>query len=80
MDKPKIIGGSLYVPVGGGAHMTVPTNDECWNARYAPTALSPFAAADHFDSYQYLVLECTKEEAWRRIKLMRAALKSGGEG
>lgn len=27
-------------------------------------------------SFLYLIEECTKEEAWRRIKLMRAAIQS----
>jgi hypothetical protein len=32
------------------------------------------AAADALDSYAYLVTECSKAEAWRRIMAIRAAL------
>lgn len=33
-------------------------------------------AASLIDSYLYLVCHCTKEEAWRRIKIIRAGYKS----
>ncbi len=31
-------------------------------------------AASINESYLYLIQECTKAEAWRRIKIIRAAL------
>jgi hypothetical protein len=31
-------------------------------------------AAGALESYLYLVMSCTKQEAWRRIKLLRAAM------
>lgn len=76
----------LRVDVGDGAAMTVPLSDWNWQLRYArpePNRGSNcddrMLAASVNDSYLYLIQECTKEESWRRIKLMRAALR-GGEG
>lgn len=60
----------LRVPVGDNAKMSFPTTELCWQARYGknqPTMLM----AGALESFRYLVLECTKEEAWRRIKLIR---------
>lgn len=70
------------VDVGGGAHMTVPRPDWLYQLRY--TRPEPYrgahicddrmVAAGALESYLYLVMSCTKAEAWRRIKAMRAAL------
>ena len=50
--------------------------------RYHPEAVNALAMAAALDAYRYLVLECSQEEAWRRIKLMREAdrLARGKEG
>ena len=33
-------------------------------------------AASVVDSFEYLINNCTKEEAWRRIKIMRKAIRA----
>lgn len=72
----------LHVDVGDGANMSVPFGEWPWQLRYVrpePTRSSIICddrmlAAGICESYLYLIQECTKAEAWRRIKLMRAAL------
>jgi len=74
---------TLYVEVGDGAMMSLPLNDWLWQLRYqrperdrGPTICDDrMIAAGVLESYLYLVEECTKDEAWRRIKAMRAALQ-----
>jgi hypothetical protein len=70
---------TMTVRVGDDAQMCVPTELGAWCARYYPQYLQRFDASGVMASYLYLVLECTKAEAWRRIKLMRAALLDGCE-
>ena len=67
----------------GGAHMIVPIDDWPWQLRYCrkepdrgTKCDDRMLAAAICDSYLYLIEECTKEEAWRRIKLMRAAIRN----
>lgn len=72
----------LTVEVGDGAAMTVPTGYWGWRLRYGKDVTPPgicddrMLAAGVCDSYRYLIMECPKEEAWRRIKLMREAIKA----
>jgi len=74
------------IHVGGGAVMSVPTGEWLWQLRYmrpesdrGPTVCDDrMLAAGVIESYMYLVQECTKEEAWRRIKIIRQTLRSGG--
>ena len=67
-----------FVPVAEDASMSVPAcGDDSleWALRYAPpTRDASMAAASCLDSYTYLLTACNKEEAWRRIKLLRAAI------
>jgi hypothetical protein len=72
---------TLHVDVGDGAFMTLPRPDWLWpliHTRPEPDRGTHcddrMLAAGVLQSYLYLVQSCTKEEAWRRIKLMRAAL------
>ena len=65
--------GYLIVAIGGGAVMTCPTGDLQWRLRYGDGPV--MVAASVVDSFEYLINHCTKEEAWRRILLMRAAMK-----
>ena len=65
--------GYLIVDVGDGAQMTCPTGELEWRLRYGDKPA--FVAASVVDSFSYLVMNCTKEEGWRRIKLMREAIK-----
>lgn len=67
--KAKIIN----VPVGDGAHMAVPGAWWTWCLRYGKDMSTPPECSDRMlaagicESYRYLIQECTKEEAWRRI-------------
>ena len=72
---------NLYVPVGDGAQMSVPLRDWLWQLNYVRPEPSRgtkcedrMLAVGIMESYLYLVEECTKDEAWRRIKILRAAL------
>lgn len=80
MTKPDRV---MNVDVGGGASMSVPVAGWPWQLRYVRPEPSRgticddrMLAAGVCDSYLYLIQECTKEEAWRRIKTMRAALSA----
>lgn len=70
-----------HIEVGDGAVMSVPVGDWLWQLRYARPEPDRgnrcddrMLAASVIESYMYLVKECTKKEAWRRIKIMRTAL------
>ena len=76
---------TINVPVGDGtpegtAHMTVPRGEWIWSLVYSKDNSEPpkcndrMVAAGALESYRYLILECTKEEAWNRIKQMRSAI------
>lgn len=71
--------GTIYVHED--AIMSVPLPEWLWQLRY--TRPEPdrgtkcddrMLAAGVGESYLYLIEECTKEEAWHRIKIMREAL------
>lgn len=71
----------LYVKVGDGAQMTVPLNDWIYSLCHQRPEPSRGTLCDDrklaagvCESYLYLIQNCTKAEAWRRIKVMRAAL------
>lgn len=76
------------IEVGEGAVMSVPIGKWLWQLRYVrpepdrgPTICDDrMMAAGVLESYMYLVQECTKEEAWRRIKIMRDALRLNQPG
>lgn len=72
-----------YVDVGDGAQMTVPVGEWLWQMNHVRPEPDRGVKCDDrmlavsvIESYLYLVRECTKEEAWRRIKILRAALLS----
>lgn len=75
----------LNIPVGDGAMMSMPFNYWLWRLRYAKDMTPPnicddrMLAASALESYRYLVMECNKEEAWRRIKIMRQAVRDTPE-
>lgn len=65
----------------GEVMMTVPRSDWMWALRYAgePKRSKTICddrmmAAGVCADYRYLIMECTKEEAWHRLKLLRAAV------
>ncbi len=62
------------VQVGDDAQMAVPVDLE-WHLRYGDPVKVRFMAAEVVAGLHYLIHECTKEEAWRRLKLMRAATR-----
>jgi hypothetical protein len=71
----------LTVPVGDGtAQMAVPRSDWLWSLRYGRDTSKPpisddrMMAATALESFRYLIMECPKEDAWARIKQMRAAI------
>jgi len=80
LPAPRYMESMTTVYVHPDAQMTVPSTGDTsleWVLRYGttdrPVAL---AAASCLESYMYLVTECTKDEAWRRIKLMREAIRN----
>ncbi len=73
----------LRVPVGGGARMTLPKPDWLWQLCHVRPEPERGTKCDDrmlvvssLESYLHLVEGCTKDEAWRRIKILRQALKS----
>lgn len=71
----------LTVYVHKDAQMDVPKNDWLWQLRYqdepdrCPTICNDrMIAAGVGETLRYLVMECTKDEAWHRIKQMRKAV------
>lgn len=83
MDRVIETDRDLHIPVGGGASMTVPRNDWLWQLRYTRPEPDRGTHCDDrmlvcssLESYLYLVTECTRDEAWRRIKIMREAIRN----
>lgn len=71
----------IHVHVGGGAYMSVPKNEWLWqmtHVRPEPARGTKcddrMLAVSSLESYLYLLNSCLKEEAWRRIKILRAAI------
>jgi len=69
--------------VGDGAQMSVPIGNWLWQLRYTkePERSSTICddrmlAAGVMESYMYLIEDCSKDEAWRRIRIMREAIKA----
>lgn len=73
---------ALHIEVGDGAVMALPLKDWLWQLRYSnepdrgTQCSDRMLAAGLLESYLYLIEECTKEEAWRRIKLMREGISA----
>lgn len=77
---------TIHVPVGDGAVMTLPRPHWLWQLNYVRPEPERGTQCDDrmlvvgpLQSYLYLIEECTKEEAWRRIKVMRTALREERE-
>lgn len=82
-EKRARVDRTIHVQLGDGAAMTLPTRDWLWQLRYQRPEPARgnlcddrMLAAGMGESYLYLIEECTKEEAWRRIKLLRTAIRS----
>lgn len=81
--KPKLM---IDVDFGDGARGLIPApgDDEHdglnWMLRYMePSETLRLSAAACLDNFEYLITSCTKEDAWRRLKLMRAAYLAARE-
>lgn len=71
----------IRVSVGDGAVMTVPRPEWLWQLTWVRPEPDRGTKCDDrmlvvssLSSYLHLIQECTKEEAWRRIKALREAL------
>jgi hypothetical protein len=62
----------IKVAVGDGAIMTAPIDLE-WHLRYGDPMLVRMQAAEAIASYDYLIRECSQDEALRRLKALREA-------
>ncbi len=73
---------AIYVYVHDDAVMSVPRADWLWELNWGDEPERGSIATDRqlfvglAESFRYLLLECTKDEAWHRIKQMRAALRA----
>jgi hypothetical protein len=72
----------LTVWVHPDAVMTVPRSEWIWCLNYQNEhdrgdvmCTDREMASSIAESYRYLVMECTKDEAWHRILKLRAAIK-----
>lgn len=82
MDRIITTDRDIHVPVGDGAAMTLPRPDWLWQLNHTRPEPNRGTHCDDrmlvvssLQSYLYLVEECTKEEAWRRIKILREAMR-----
>lgn len=71
----------IHVSVGDGAQMSLPRPEWLWHMNHVRPEPPRGTQCDDrmlavgiLGSYLYLVEECTKDEAWRRIKILRAAM------
>ena len=75
----------IHVDLGDGAFMSVPYGYWLWRLVHCKDVTPPgisddrSLAASVLEGYRYLITECTKEEAWRRIKLLRHAINTTPE-
>lgn len=82
MDKIITTDRTIHVPVGDGAGMTLPRPEWLWQLNWVrpepdrgTQCDDRMLAVGSLESYLYLIEECTKEEAWRRIKILRQAIR-----
>jgi len=84
-DKlPKVLASDrvLNVYVHPDAMMTVPRSEWMWLLNWTDEPERGTLCTDRqmavgvCESYRYLIMECTKEEAWHRIQQMRRAVKA----
>lgn len=82
LDRTITTDRTIHVPVGDGAVMTLPRHDWLWQLNHTRPEPDRGTQCDDrmlvvgvLESYLYLIEACSKEEAWRRIKILRAAMK-----
>lgn len=73
----------LSVYVHEDAMMTVPKAEWMWQLNWCDEPARPESifsdrkmAMSVCESYRYLIMECTKEEAWHRIQQLRRAVRA----
>lgn len=73
---------NVHVPVGDGARMLLPRPEWLWQMNHVRPEPPRGTQCDDrmlsvgiIGDYLYLIECCTKEEAWRRIKLLRKAMR-----
>ena len=66
---------SFIVATGDGAQMSCPTGELIWQLTWGDPEKVRYIAASVIESYDYLLRYPNKEEAWRRIKILRDALR-----
>jgi hypothetical protein len=74
---------TIHAYVADDAVMTLPRHDWLWQLNHVRPEPPRGTQCDDrmlsvgvMESYLYLVEECTKEEAWRRIKILREAMRA----
>lgn len=73
---------TLSVYVHPDATMTVPRSDWMWQLNWMDEPERGTLCTDRqlavgiSESYRYLIMECTKEEAWHRIQQLRKAVRA----
>jgi hypothetical protein len=67
------------VKVGDDTWMFPPDANIEWALRYTDAG-HRMEAAEMLASYRFLVHSCSRDEGWRRIKLMREAVKALADG
>ncbi len=87
MGEPRIIGSdrAVSVEMGDGAMMRLPLPSWLWNMNWVrpepdhgTKCDDRMLAVSALESYLYLIQHCNKDEAWRRIKILRSAIKALG--
>lgn len=73
---------NFHIPVGDGARMTLPKPEWLWQLNHVRPEPPRGTQCDDrmlavatIQDYLYLIECCTKEEAWRRIKILRKAMR-----
>jgi hypothetical protein len=72
----------LTVDVGDGAQMTVPAGYWLHRLVHETDGTPPGIADDRslaascLESYRFLIMNCTKEEAWHRLKMLREVIEN----
>jgi hypothetical protein len=73
---------ALNVCVHPDASMTVPKAEWMWELNWLDEPDRGTSVTDRqmamsvCESYRYLIMECTKDEAWHRIQQMRRAVRA----
>ena len=82
MDDVIVTDRTIHVDVGDGVRMTLPRRDWLWQLNHIRPEPPRGTQCDDrmlsggvMQSFLYLIEKCTRAEAWRRIKIMREAIR-----